>query len=175
MKDEELIEAVKKTDARTIVLSTKVILQGRQVNPLVLTRLMSKTPRPHPPKVFMKVMGREMENPDDPEYIDALKQWKVESSDSLATAMILLGTSLESKPDDMPGPDDEAWQFEYRLLGFDIVDNAQWRYLNWVRFKAIADEYDVQQIIKTVGALSGVREADVKSVEQFPGGQSTER
>lgn len=172
MKDKALIEAVSQADDRLIVLSTGVVLKGRKVNPLVLTRIMGKNSRPKPPKEFIEVMGREMENPDNPDYIDAVRQWKVESADSLARALILLGTSLESLPKGFPGPEDREWLNEYTLLGFDVVDDPQWRYLNWVQFKATMDEDDVRKIITVVGRLSGVREADVKSAETFSGGNA---
>lgn len=174
MKDTVLISAVETpADDRLITLSTGVVLKGRQVNPLVLTRLMGNNPKPRPPRHFIPVMGREMENPDDPDYIEAVKQWKVENSDALARAMILLGTQLHSLPEGFPGPDDPSWTNEYGLLGFEIRDDEKWRYLNWVQFKAIANEGDVRAIIQVVGRLSGVREADVKSAEAFPGSNPT--
>ena len=86
------------------------------------------------------------------------------------TAMIVLGTELESKPRGMPGPDDNAWIEEYSLLVNDIhPENKAWRYLTWVKFKAMTDEADMAKVQEVVGALSGVRESSVSAAEDFPG------
>jgi len=50
-----------------IRLSTGVVLAAKQANPNVLIRVMTAYERPSPPVQFIEVMGREMENPDDPD------------------------------------------------------------------------------------------------------------
>ena len=120
--------------------------------------------------VYMQAMGREVENPDDPTYIEKLQSWKMEYSDRMITAMILLGTELVSTPKGMPKPDKDDWLEEYSLLGMPAhPQSASWRYLTWMKFKAIRDEKDMRLLQEVVGRLSGVRESAVKSAEDFPG------
>lgn len=153
-----------------VELSTGVVLRARKANPTTLVKVMANFPRPKPPVQFMPIMGREMENPDDPDYIDRVKAWKTESSTAILNALILLGTSLETKPKGMPGPDDQEWLGEYSVLGLQTnFENKSWRYLTWVSFKACADENDLKAIQEVVGRLSGVREVDVKAASTFPG------
>lgn len=154
----------------TITLSTGVVLKGKQVPPLAIIRIMSAFPRPKPPVYMSKTMGREMENPDDPDYIERIKSWQIDSSNAILNALILLGTELVSKPKKMTGPDDDDWLDEYRMLSSEMLpQNRSWRYLTWVTFKAAVNEKDIELIKEVVGGLSGVPESEVKSAEQFPG------
>jgi hypothetical protein len=154
----------------TIRLSTGVVLRGKQANPLTLVKVMAAFPRPRPPTWRDPKMGREMENPDDPEYIERVKAWQMESSNAVLNALILLGTELDSKPKKVPGPDSDEWLEEYELLGVPMNPaNKSWRYLTWVTFKAAGTKEDLNKIQEVVGRLSGVPEKAVAAAETFPG------
>lgn len=157
---------------KEITLSTGVVLRGKQAPPLILVRIMSRFPRPKVPVYYNKTMGRDMENPDNPDYLDRVNAWKIEMSDAVLSALIMLGTELVSKPKDFPGPQDDDWLEEYRLLGMDMMpENRSWRYLNWILFKAIANADDTKKIREVVGRLSGVPETSVQAAEDFPGSE----
>jgi hypothetical protein len=154
----------------TITLSTGVVLRGRKTNPVILVQVMAAFPRPDPPMVFMPAYGREMENPDDPNYVEKLQSWKLESANHVVTAMISLGTELVSSPKGLSHPDKDDWLADYALLDMPMhPQHKQWRYLIWVKFRAIGNENDMQLIQEVVGRLNGVRESTVKSAENFPG------
>jgi len=151
-------------------LSSGVVLRAKKANPMILITVMSRFPRPKPPTFFMESMGREMENPDDPDYIDRVKAWEVESNSQVLNALILLGTELVSSPKDVPGPNNDTWLNKYKVLDMPVhPTNKDWRYLTWVKFVAAPDETDLEVIQAAVGKLSGIAEVDVKSAEQFPG------
>jgi len=173
--DEKVVEAVEETRKpkdNTITLSTGVVLKGKQANPLVLIDVMSSFQRPKPPIWKDPKMGREMENPDDPDYRDRLKAWEMEMSSATLNAMILLGTELVSVPKKFPGPQANEWLDEYELLNLPMrPDNTSWRYLKWVTFKAVRDEKDLEKIRDVVGRLSGVSERSVDSAANFPGSE----
>lgn len=173
--EEKVVEAVEKSNGKKdnlVTLSTGVVLRGKQANPLALIDVMSNFPRPTPPVWKHPTMGREMENPDDPDYRARVKAWESESSSATLNAMILLGTELVKTPSDFPGPDDDAWLDEYELLNLPMKPhNQSWRYLKWVLFKAVRDEKDLLRIRDLVGRLSGVSERAVDSAEQFPGSE----
>lgn len=154
-----------------IELTSGVVLRGKQANPTVMIQVMADFERPRVPTFFDKKMGREMENPDDPAYLEALQSWRMEYANAMTNAMIVLGTELVSVPNGMPGPDSDIWLDEYRLLVKNThPENTTWRYLTWVKFKAFADPVeDMKRIQEVVGALSGVRESAVKAAEDFPG------
>lgn len=169
---DKTIEAVKKAGATPdrVRLSSGVVLKAKQANPTLLIYVMSAFPRPNPPTQFNSIMGRQMENPDDPDYISRVKAWGIENSNAVLNAFIMLGTELFSKPDEIHGPFDDDWLDIYEALGLPIKpQNKEWRYLKWVTTIAVKDEKDLKLIQDAVGALSGVREADVAAAATFPG------
>lgn len=177
--DERVLRAVEdgaKTQDNLIYLSTGVILRGRQAPPLTLMTIMAAFPRPKVPVVFIETMGREMENPDDPDYQARVKDWQTEQSNAMLIALIATGTELYEVPKGMPGPDDDAWLEEYSLLGLPVhPKNVSWRYLRWVQFKAVVSADDTQKIMQVVGRLSGIPESAAKSAEEFPGSDQKAR
>jgi len=193
----ESIDASGKVESNEIRLSTGVVLLAKQANPNMLIRAMTAQRRPTPPTYFSKEMGREMENPDDPDYISRVQSWQMEYSSGMLNVLIGLGTELKSLPKGMEGPDpkivkkprmeggkpvmdgkkqvfDEeeqnpAWIEDYKSLGFPVIPNSPaWRYITWVMFKAAPTSEDVTLITDKVKNMSGVREADVKDAETFP-------
>jgi hypothetical protein len=164
------VDSLSAKSDNTIALSSGVVLRGKQANPIALIAVMGQYPRPKPPTIFVEVMGRNMENTEDPDYIERVKSWEREQSSAILNAMILYGTEFVSKPKNFPGPDDNEWLDEYVTIGLQPrTESKSWRYLTWVTFKAVQNEKDLSLIKEIVGVLSGVREADVKAAETFPG------
>ena len=73
----ETIEKAEEKQDNTIQLSTGVVLLCKKANPLVLIDVMAAFPRPKPPTWHNPTMGREMENPDDPDYRERVKAWEL--------------------------------------------------------------------------------------------------
>jgi hypothetical protein len=173
MKDIDSVKTIEQAQVpedNTITLSTGVVLRGKQVPPLVLVKIMAAFPRPKIPTWINPAMGREMENPDDPDYIERVKSWKVESSDVTLNALILMGTELVKVPKKMPGPESNEWVDEYKLLGIPVFpENKNWRYLTWVIYKAAPAVEDLDLVKEVAGRLSGISEKKVEAAEQFPG------
>lgn len=170
------LDAAGEAEDNFIRLSTGVVLEACQANPNVLIRIMTAQPRPEPPVYFNKTMGREMENPDDPDYIKRVQSWEMNYNSGMLNALIGLGTKLVSKPKGMAGPDDDSWLSDYKALGLPTMpDSKAWRYITWVLFKAAVTDKDTSAIGEKVKRLSGVREADVKAAESFPEGNEASR
>ncbi len=146
---------------------------------------MTKIRRPNPPIWFSKEMGREMENPDDPDYISRVNAWQMDYSNGMLNVLIGYGTELVSVPDHLEGPHpivkkvgkgkdarevtvEPLWIRDYRNLGLPTLpDSASWRYITWVMFVAAPTQEDTTLISKAVKGLSGVKEADVQNAENF--------
>jgi len=174
VKTARVAEELKKKEDNTIKLSTGVVLRCMQAPPLMLIRVMAAFPRPKPPVWHDPKMGRDMENPDDPDYIDRLKAWSMDQSNAMLNALIIFGTELVSKPKDIPSYKDDAWLEKYTLLGMEMKpDNQSWRYLTWVTTFAAVTAEDFNMIKEAVGRLSGVPEKDVQAAETFPGSDQT--
>lgn len=176
--DTKVIDALKKKDAPEdlINLSTGVVLRGKTANPATFIAIAAMFPRPKPPIYHNNTMGRDMENPNDPDYIARVKSWQIEQGDAIVTFLILEGTELVSKPDDLPGPlpgkakKEKDWLDKYSLLGLPMLpENPDWRYLTWVKTVACRDQNDIQSIQEVVSRLSGVSKTDVRAAEEFSG------
>lgn len=169
------IDGAGEDDPTKIVLSTGVVLLAKAANPNMLIRAMTSHRRPTPPLVFIKEMGRDMENPDDPDYISRVQAWQMEYSNAMLNVLIGLGTEVVTIPKGIEGPHpkkkDElpSWIKDYSAMGFPILpDSPAWRYITWIMFVAAPTEKDTQLIGAKVRALSGVKEADVRDAENFP-------
>ena len=169
IKAAEAVEGAVEAQDNEIVLSTGVVLRAKKANTVVLINVMAAYPRPKPPIWHHPTMGRDMENPDDPDYLERVRSWQLEYSAATLKAFILLGTELISVPKGIPGPNEDDWLEEYELLGLDMrPSNKTWRYLTWINFKAVGDEKDLLAIQEKVGRLSGVKEKTVQAAEEFP-------
>ena len=172
-QDQTLAKAMDKVGEgdNLITLSTGVVLRAKQANPHILIRIMTANPRPKPPVQFIPAMGREMENPDHPDYIEQVKAWEMTYNNGMLNALIGLGTELVSLPKKFPKPTDSDWIEEYKVLGLPVMaESPSWRYITWVLFKAAVVDTDTKLIAEKVRALSGVQEADVRNAETFPDG-----
>ena len=165
----KVIDTSGQKDDHLITLSTDVVLRAKQASPSMMIRVMTARERPQPPTVFMQAMGREMENPDDPDYIARVQAWEMNYNNSMLNALIGLGTELVSKPKGMQGPNDKAWVEDYKAFGLPVhPESPSWRYITWIMYLAAPLDTDITQIGEVVKGLSGVREADVQSAETFP-------
>lgn len=174
--ESKVIQAAEEVTDDLIRLSSGVVLRAKQAPPLALVKVMAAFPRPKPPVYYNETMGREVENPDDPDYLERVKSHQTESSNAMLNALILLGTELVEVPKKYPKPTDNEWLEEYREVGLQAKpDNERWRYLTWVTFKAVLNAQDMQLIQEVVGRLSGVPESAVKSAEDFPRGHKNGR
>ena len=152
-----------------ITLSTGVILRAKSANPMTLIRVMTANPRPQPPVQFIEVMGREMENPDHPDYIKRVEEWQMQYNSSMLNALIGLGTELVSKPKGIEAHTSDKWIADYKSFGLRAFpESNSWRYITWIMFVAAPTEPDTKLIAEKVRRKSGVKEADVQSAETFP-------
>lgn len=174
--ESKVVDAFEEIQDDLIRLSSGVILRGKQAPPLALVKVMAAFPHPKPPVYRNETLGRDVENPDDPDYLDRVQAHKTESTNAMMNALILLGTELAEVPKKFPKPSDNSWLDEYQELGLGTKpESVSWRYLTWVTFKAVLSEKDLESIQKVVGRLSGVPERAVKSAEDFPGRDQNRR
>lgn len=177
-KDKEFVDnlAAVQNETGDVTLSTGVVLRGKQAPPLILISIMAKYPRPKPPVYHSRELGRSIEHPDDPDYLEQVKSWQASSSTAVLNAMIVLGTYVVSVPKKFPTHKSDEWLKEYSVLDMDMFpENESWRYLTWVKLKAAPADSDLVKIREVVSRLSGVPETDVQAAETFSGSDSSNR
>lgn len=144
-----------------ITLSTGVVLRARPVSRNIFADILSEHVAPRVPTHYNEDKGREEDNPLDPDYLAEMQRYNTQLARSMSDALIVLGTELESKPDDVPGQDDETWLEEVSLLRVYKTNTARGRYLAWVKTKAIGTDQDFADISNAVRRAMGVPEDDV--------------
>jgi hypothetical protein len=149
-----------------VTLSTGVVLGIKKIPRLLIGELV-KVPRPTPPIVMIESIGREEENPADPEYINKVQQWETMVSMKMVDAFVLFGTNIKSVPDGFPDFLDSSISSKLKALGI-ITISPEDKYLAWIKFFACEQDEDIAAVIDSVGRLSGVSEKDVdEAVNKF--------
>lgn len=143
-----------------IELSTGVVLRSKKINRNVFADILSEHAKPRVPVTYNHDKGREEENQQDPEYLAALNLYNTQLARAMSDALIVLGTELESKPDELPGQDDPTWLEEVELLRVYKTHTRRGRYLAWVKTVAISNDEDFKAIGKSVQRALGVPEED---------------
>lgn len=171
--DQKIGKAIDKekggSDEGLIRLSTGVVLRAKQANPHVLIRIMTALPRPNPPMYMNTALGRMMENHQDPDYIKRVEAWEMQYSNGMLNALVGLGTELVSTPKGFQKPDSKEWLRDYQALGLNTFpESPAWLYTTWVLYVAAPTEQDTKTISEKVKSLSGIMEANVRDVENFP-------
>ena len=156
----------------TLRLSTGVVLRLRTPSAMVVESSFreAQKKKPKPPRTYIEAKGREEENPSDPVYVAATKQWKLETGMRGLRALIPSGTALETVPEDLPGPDDADYVDLMASMTLDPGAGRFTRYVQWVLHVACAGVDDIDSLTNTLQRLIGVSEEDVaKAQSMFQG------
>lgn len=160
--------------SNALTLSNGIVLTIRKVSYPIMIDILHKAQegRPRPPVTYIEHLGRNEENPDDPDYKEAINTWNTSRGKILSDNFLKLGTKLFSCPPDIPKPDDQArwneWMDDLEGSGFQTPKSAGARYLMWLKLVALVNDEDYTLVIDEVGKKTGVREADAQAaMESF--------
>lgn len=164
-----VVDKVEVRRPKEVTLSSGVRLLVKPVTPYLIQEAMARIPRPVVPKVMLEEKGREEENPDDPQYAEALEEYNRKTQEVGANVMLGAGTSLLSVPEDMVGPEDDSWLELLEFVGVPAeFTGPRYRYLAWLKYYALMSVSDLQLASGAVASLTGVSEEEVASaVESF--------
>lgn len=102
------------------------------------------------------------ENPNDPDYIRALQVHSIRQLELAVDVLLLLGTTLLTRPDGEQGPEDSDWYERLTDLGLEVnIENKSQRYLSWLRMYALARDDDMSEVVAAVISRAGVSEVAV--------------
>ncbi len=172
-REKTVVKAVREakvTPNSLVTLSNGVTLRTKRVPNMIFLDITRKFRAPKVPKFMNEDIGREEDNPNDPEYIEAYNQYQADIASSIVDTMLLLGTEFVSAPKDIDPPSGKKWSSKLKVLGIDSGDDESLAYLQWIKYYAAAEDTDINAIVAAVGRLSGVSEEDVAdAVDQFRG------
>lgn len=152
----------KPAEGENIVLSSGVVLKPVTLPPLVLMEAMTAVPAPKPPVYHDKRLGREIENPDDPDYKEALGFHRLRYATGMMNSMLIFGVEIVSIPEGLASIDSDEWVEKLSLAGIQVMPKSKsWRKLAWLKSVAVKSAEDNSLVMEKVGSKSGVAEADV--------------
>lgn len=175
--DERLKLEDKSSASNVLTTSNGVKLRIKQVPPGVLLEVLHEINRdkPKPPKVYIQRLEKEMENPDDPEYIERLRDFRIEQAQALTEAMLMLGSELISCPKNIPKPEEETWATDFSGL-IQIPSSGRARYAAWLKCVVLETDTDMMAVTSGIARKSGVAEEDVAAAAEgfrSPEGRNT--
>jgi len=142
---------------------------------------------PKVPSVYISEKDRVEENPNHPDYKNALDEYRTKQNQVVFNTYFVLGITVISLPDDVPPLESSDWvdTLQGSLYGLDgvqvdIPDNGPGRKLAWVKYVLLPTMEEQGIIIPKIAALSGgTVAAEVElAVDSFRGdesGSTTER
>jgi len=159
---------------KVIELSTGEEIECKPVPTLLIMKYRADNLPPKVPKKTRelgikdeegKPHTEEYDDPDDPEFVEARREWMAQRGDRLNDIYLMLGTEVEV-------PDDEEWLVPLRTLGVlpKEPENEHEKKLFYLRYWFVKTADDLIKIIDTVSDLTWPSEEEVKAAEEsFPG------
>lgn len=186
MNDElEVINAVgralSKVEARgrfaDLTLSNGIVLDCRPVPPLLVNAVNEEFQDPPVPKVVDQDKGREIENPNDPAYLDAVTRVSSLRESAVIDLVLAVGTSVKTVPDGYYAPEQDEWiawvEMAQKVTGRAFAidrDDKQKRYIAWLRFYALETGTDLKLAAQMPLQLAGINEQEVMdAINSFRG------
>lgn len=153
-----------------IIVSTGVVLRIKKAPSLAFQTIVSnlKQEEPKVPVLDNPNKGRKEENPNDPNYLEEVKQYNSKTNLALLDAAIVLCTEIKSIPEGFEKPDGVNWFEDLSIIGITVeqlgIKHKKKRYLAWVKYHAAPMDEDIVLINKEIARLNGVSEGDVTAV-----------
>lgn len=124
--------------------------------------------KPKVPVVYLESKGREEENPNDPDYIQAMNDFNEQLGLELYNAAVLLCVKVKMVPAGVTECDDDSWVEDFEVIGMPIP-NGRARYLAWIKYIAAPAASDMAAIENAITRAAGVAEEDVaEAAASFP-------
>ena len=102
-----------------ITLSTGAEVEILKAPTMVLQEIQkqAQSGKPKVPKVWIEDKGREEENPNDPDYLDAMKDWLGQAGLKGIEVSLIFGTKIKSLPGNIPVLESNEWQDDLKYMG----------------------------------------------------------
>lgn len=158
----------------TVTLGTGVVVRVKPISHDTMVSILARFKEPPVPMYYDPERGREIENPDDPDYIEARTRYNIDIAQAMTIAIYALGVELVEVPEDFPGPDDADWLEERRLAGLSSGDSRRARLMDWLRHKATIGG-DNGKIMYAAGRATGTMEGDAAAAMKRTTGDAKRR
>lgn len=161
-------------DKNKFVTGNGVVLKLKKVNQSIPRDIVLKIPEPEMPKVFIEEKDRWEDNPNNPQYVAALRKYSRDTGLTTFYVYILYGTEVISVPDGIPEwnsnwhEDFAEWDITIRPVG------SKSRYLDWLKYIVFENDTEIADCVTGIMRLSGIiGEEDVVETEATFQGNET--
>ncbi len=151
-----------------LTLANGIVIGARSVPPLLGDAIQREFPEPKPPIWRNEEKGRDEENFNDPTYQRELETWNERNRRAIADLILVLGTYVVSVPEGLFAPEDDGWIEQVEKVGkftgksIEIKrDDADFRYIAWLRLYALETMGDIALLTALPGELSNLTENEV--------------
>lgn len=153
----------------SVKVSTGVVFGIKAVPLMVLNELnnQARKDKPKVPVCYIEEKDREELNDKDPRYLEAMEEWEANLNQKIYDGVIILGTTVEQLPDGFPGVDSNSWDSKLRLIGIDVPEDGDPRYLAWVKYCAAPAVDDINKLVLACSRGAGVTEADIAQASEL--------
>lgn len=156
-------------DPTVFVAATGVRLKLKRVSQMIVADAKRRLPEPKVPKWINPEKDREEENPNDPEYIEAVYNYRYDTSMLALRVYLILGTEpIYPLPAGIVGPDSHEWSDAIQGAddGVDIPESGPRRYFAWLKYYALPDD-QVMRVMSQIISLSGrTLEEEVRKAQE---------
>lgn len=156
------------------VSSKGIKFKIKKIPKLALVDAGKRLKDPKVPMFYNEDKERNEPNPNDPNYIDELRDVNYQRGIAITSVGIVLGTELiKPLPEDVEAPEDTDWSDALNELGIEIPEKGRMRYLAWVKYYALDDE-EFTILFRTVAGGAGMVFAEevAEATVAFPGNEA---
>lgn len=143
-------------------LTNGVVLKLKPVPPFAVRQAAVEIKDPVVPVVYIQDKDRTEPNPNDPDYLKAMRAAQEQRVSAVTNLFFMIGTDVISVPAGMFKPEEDDWIDMLDAVGLPVDRvNKFKRYFQWMAWYVVTSEQDIAAIVSGVATLSGVREEDV--------------
>ncbi len=153
-----------------VTMSTGAVVRVVTPKTKTLYKLHTENPEPKVPKVEIEMGGKHIyqENPDDPDYKEALAAHRTKLYEAFTKFIVLTSVKVVSLPESMASyEEDTDWLEDFEAIGLSTkFINAKERWLEWFFYRVAPDQEDLDKIQKASAELQGITEEQVQSATE---------
>lgn len=156
-------ETVVITQSDKWVSSNGIVFKLKKFPNIAITEANRRIKPPKIPSVYIEEKGRIDENPSDPDYIVARREYEYKLAMAAVGIALGWGTEVLEYPNGVDKPQDTDWSDDLtQLLDIEVPIKGRARYVDWLRLYALTEE-DFNELTKRVFSYTGLTtEEDVK-------------
>lgn len=156
-------------DPNTFVSKEGVKFRLKPVNRMISAAAAMKLQKPKVPTVWNKDKERSEENPNHPDYVEALNEYKYRRGQIGVDIYISLGSVLIDRGP-KPAISETEWSEQLGMFGLEVPASGPARYLAWVKYVALDDEDATEMMLKIIRCNGIVLDQEVTdAIDAFRG------